>query len=216
MPEANNHHVNGPLAEFSCLRTEIIQAKQMQWNSLALQLTATGVVFSYALSGGSRAGFLLILPVVSYVLGSHYTGSYLDMQRIATYIMEELSPKVPGGLKWEEWRRHYAKTSRYPTGWRVYIPPSIAFPAISLVALVWTISYILHGSHLSSWTRSVLVIIWVMDLIITAISLFSMSQTQKHYGTRDLGLRVKLWPSLRAHREDQGNGTHDASDDARL
>jgi hypothetical protein len=53
--------IDGPLAEFSSLRAEIIQAMQMQWNSFALQLTATAAVFSFSLTGGSRTGFLLYL-----------------------------------------------------------------------------------------------------------------------------------------------------------
>jgi hypothetical protein len=56
------------LAEFAALRAEILQRTSLQWNIFALQLTAAGVVFSFALSSPSHTAFLLILPVITYAL----------------------------------------------------------------------------------------------------------------------------------------------------
>ena len=60
------------LAEFAALRAEVLQAFSTQWNILALQLTATAVLFSFSLTSRTRTGFLLIVPIVSYVLNGRY------------------------------------------------------------------------------------------------------------------------------------------------
>jgi hypothetical protein len=93
------------LAEYGSLRTEILQRSNMQWNIFALQLTAAGVVFSFALSNPSHTGFLLILPVVSYVLAGRYVSQSLGIQKAALYIREVLEVKTGGELNWETWNR---------------------------------------------------------------------------------------------------------------
>jgi hypothetical protein len=160
----------------------------MQWNSFALQLTATAVVFSFSLPGNSRTGFLLILPVITYVLGSHYTSSYIGMQNIAIYIMEELSPRVPNGLNWEEWRRRYARSHRgsgYPS---FYLPPPTVFPVVSVIALAWTTPYIVSNIHLSGLSRTFLAVIWGLDVGITFVGLYTMTQAQRYYNAPNMGL----------------------------
>jgi hypothetical protein len=186
MPEGKTNRVDGPLAEFSALRAEILQCLQMQWNSFALQLTATAVIFSFSLSSNSRTGFLLILPVITYVLGSQFMNNYEGMQRIAAYIIEELSPMVPGGLRWEEWRRHYIVSQRGPTSrLSVHLPSPSIFPMVSIVALAWVTPYIWSNRHLSSLSRSLSVVVWVLDLGITAISFYSIRRVRKHYSARN-------------------------------
>jgi hypothetical protein len=54
------------LAEFTALRAEIFQVFSMQWNIVALQLTATAVLFSFALTNHSRtASFLFFQSFVT-------------------------------------------------------------------------------------------------------------------------------------------------------
>lgn len=72
MPRATANNLDPYLTEFSALRSEILQRSSVNYSIFALQLAAGGVVFSFALSGAGRTGFLLILPVVTYALASRY------------------------------------------------------------------------------------------------------------------------------------------------
>jgi hypothetical protein len=62
----------GALAEFAALRQEIAGRSSAQQNILALQLTTSGALFGFALAKSGRAGLLLIVPVVSYLLLTRY------------------------------------------------------------------------------------------------------------------------------------------------
>ena len=53
---------DGPLAEFTALRQEIERRNVVQHGLFALQLTSAGAIFSFALSGSGRSGFLLNCP----------------------------------------------------------------------------------------------------------------------------------------------------------
>jgi hypothetical protein len=182
MSEREPNHIDGPLAEFTALRAEILQGFQMQWNSFALQLTATAVIFSFSLSNTSRTGFLLILPVITYALSSHYLGHYVGMHKITTYIMEELSPKIPGGLRWEEWQRQYAFSRGGPVGrLSTYVSFPWIFPMVSMAAIIWSTPYILYNSHLSGLNRGFLIVIWILDFAITTRAIYSIKLVQKHY-----------------------------------
>ena len=70
------------LAEFSALRAEMTNRQNLQWNVFALQVTAAGVIFSFALSNSNRTGFLLILPVITY---AHHRPLFKPIPRRAKY-----------------------------------------------------------------------------------------------------------------------------------
>ena len=93
------------LAEFAALRSEIINRSNLAWNIFALQLTAAGVIFSFALSNPHHTGFLLILPLTSYAFTGRYVSQHLGTQNVGTYIREVLDPKMNGELSWEGWIR---------------------------------------------------------------------------------------------------------------
>jgi hypothetical protein len=93
------------IAEFTALRAEILQRSDTQWNVLALQLTATGVIFSFALSNSSHIGSLLILPVITYALTGRYVSQAFGTDKIAKYIREVLDVKMKGAFQWEAWQR---------------------------------------------------------------------------------------------------------------
>jgi hypothetical protein len=97
----------GPLAEFVALRQEIERRNVVQHALFVLQLTSAGAIFSFTLSGKAHAGFLLIIPVSAYMLCARYVEQQFGIQRAASYIKNELSDRVPGGLGWEAWQvRH--------------------------------------------------------------------------------------------------------------
>jgi hypothetical protein len=167
------HEANsaGPLAEFAALRTEILQSLQMQWNIFALQLTATAALFSFSLSSPSRTGFLLILPFVTYFLSERYLAMYYAMQQLGSYIKDELSSRVPGGLHWEAWYRQHSSPYHKPLlGW--FTPLPMIFPGTSVVAILWVAPYVWLGGHISDSRRITLGIAWILSLVFTVVSLY--------------------------------------------
>ena len=102
-----NSPSDGPQAEYAALRAELLQCQQMIWNSLALELTATGVVFSFSLSSTSRVPFLLILPILTYTLTHVYVDNVERMMLIGEYIGNKLSTL---GLGWERFLGEKAKS----------------------------------------------------------------------------------------------------------
>ena len=158
------------LAEFAALRSEVLQAFSMQWNTVALQLTTTGVLVSFSLTSHTRTGFLLIVPVISYILNGRYLRSERLILTAATYIMSELSPRVPGGLKWEEWLRRRPNPNQY-LRWLAHGPP--IFSAISLIALIWLIPYIFSIGKMSGFDRTMLILVWVFDFSLIAVSFYT-------------------------------------------
>ncbi|GIF64096.1 hypothetical protein Ais01nite_21310 [Asanoa ishikariensis] len=127
------------LAEFTALRAEIMARQNSQQALLSIQLTVAGALFSLALSSPGRATVLLILPLTTVMLaGRHVAHSYACLS-IATYIRTELSPRVAGGLGWEEWLRAHREI---PRRHRLLSPLFISFPAISALAIVGAFPYL--------------------------------------------------------------------------
>lgn len=167
--EINDLNAQAVLAEFSALRTEALQAFSMQWNTIALQLTATSVVFSFSLTNHARTGFLLIIPVICYVLNGRYLRNERLILNIAAYIMAELSPRIPGGLGWESWLRQLP-SPKQALRWLAHGP--LIFSGISLIALAWVIPFIFSGDNISAFDRSLLAIVWVVGLSLTMLSTY--------------------------------------------
>ena len=86
----NGNSVNreASIAEFQALRTEILQRTNLQWSIFAFQLTAAGVVYSFALSSSSHISILLILPVITYALTGRYVSQNITIEKSAKYIRE--------------------------------------------------------------------------------------------------------------------------------
>lgn len=137
----------GPLAEFVALRQEIERRNVVQHGLFALQLTSAGAIFSFALSGSGRSGFLLIVPISSYMLCARYVEQQLGIQRAATYIKTELSQKIPGGLGWEAWQVKQIDFVRGSTIRRVN-SLLIVFPVVGTGALIGTVDVVLRPSLL--------------------------------------------------------------------
>ncbi len=146
----------------------------MQWNIFALQLTATAVLFSFSLSNSSRTGFLLILPFVTYALGGRYLFEYYGMQKMATYITEELSARIPGGVDWESWRRRAPPS--YEALFGLFAPLPTIFPLASIASILWPIQYIYFNSQVSDSHRVALGIAWVASLLFVALSIYKIKQ----------------------------------------
>jgi hypothetical protein len=174
--------IQAALAEFTELRAEVLHAFSMQWNIVALQLTATSVLFSFALTNHSRTGFLLIVPIVCYVLSGRYLRTSRVIILIGTYIRTELSPRVPGGLNWEGWIGKRPNPGRF-IRWLAHGP--LVFSAISLAALAWLVPYVLFANDISTFSRWMLGIVWFLDLAATLVSVYMVKVT--------LGVSFQWW-----------------------
>jgi hypothetical protein len=139
------------LAEFSALRSEIDNRANLQWNIFALQLTAAGVIFSFALSNPNHTGFLLILPLTTYAFAGRYLSQYLGTERIGAYIREVLSPKLNGELLWEDWYRDRRSHGAQALNW--LNPLVIAFPGVATIALIWVAPYVWSSADTSAAKR---------------------------------------------------------------
>jgi hypothetical protein len=169
--------VQAALAEFTALRTEALQSISMEWTIIAFQLTATGVLFSFALTG-HRTGFLLIVPIVSYVLSGRYLRSEASFILIGKYIRTDLSSRVLDGLNWEKWYKEVPipKPTKALQS-LAYGPP--AFSVISIVSLVWLVPYISSANKVSAFSRSMLRIAWGLDTTATVISIITIVLTMR-------------------------------------
>jgi hypothetical protein len=132
------HEADGPLAEFTALRDELLQLNQQQHQIMALQLTLVGAVFGIAISRPGLAGILMIAPIVSYSLCMRHLTNGLSIFEIARYIRDDLSDRVPGGLRWESWLLEHSRES---LTYGVVIPMLLTFPGVSVVALAWTVTF---------------------------------------------------------------------------
>jgi hypothetical protein len=177
-PKSNSHRQahDGPLAEFVALRQEIDRRSTMQHNLFALQLTASAVIFSFALSRNGGSGFLLIIPVSTFMLCARYVDQMYGIQNAGRYIREVLDSHVPGGLGWEVWIHEKAdegKAAQFSQARRA-TALIVTFPAIAVGALAWSAPNVFWSvNQLAVDVRSALIITWVLGLA-AAVSAMQM------------------------------------------
>lgn len=159
---------DGPLAEFGALRSEIELRAKHQNQIVIFQLTMNGAVFSFALTRPSLLLSVLIVPFSSYLLCGRYAAAHRAITRIARYIRDDLSDKVPGGLGWEQKTRTEPRRGRF-FGWLV--PFMLAFPGASAVALGWT-SHIPRSVRANGQNDFYLLGIWSVGVLATCISIY--------------------------------------------
>ena len=74
------------LAEYSAMRSEVDQRTSVQWNVIAPQITSTGVIASLAISRVADIVLLLVIPLLSYMLGTRYILNDYHINLISRYI----------------------------------------------------------------------------------------------------------------------------------
>ncbi|WP_143677175.1 hypothetical protein [Streptomyces scabiei] len=170
MTETDQDVCASALAEYSALRSEITTRISLQHQVLALHMTAVSVVFSVALSGGTRWPVLLVIPFISYTSSEILASLFHTVEAIANYIDEKLSPKVPGGLGWESWLAQHKPDSELR---KLTHPYYLLFPGISVVSLaaagpfVWASGVSTHRLGISFWT---VVSAWPLAAVFTVLS----------------------------------------------
>jgi hypothetical protein len=155
------------IVEFQALRTELLQRANLQWNIFVFQLTAAGVVFSFALSNPSHTPILLILPVITYALAGRYVSQGLGIEKIAEYIREVLEVKMNGQLHWEAWLRIQPPRPR-TLSW--LSPLYLVFPGVAVIALASAAPYVWANSSISAGKRVLIITIWFVGVVVTVMS----------------------------------------------
>lgn len=185
-PTGQTQGFEGPLAEFVALREQILDRAKGQQQMLTLQLTLSGGIFGFSVSKHSMTALLLIVPFSSYLLCGRLVNQHFSTVRAAKYIREELSPRIPGGLHWEEWLDQ--PEPRAPNPFGVELPLFITFVGASLLSLTWSLAYVLTCSGMTTMAKIGLIAVWSMGLTITGLSVVLLLQ-------RSGRLTPRLWPN---------------------
>jgi hypothetical protein len=188
----------GPLAEFTALRQEIDQRISRKYAMVMTQLTLSGAIFGFVLGDARRVPLLLVVPISSYVLCSHFIRQARWVAHIGTYIRLDLSPRVPGGLHWGDWLRDHPPIFGRTFPRFLWVAPLLlTFPGISLLSLIWTATAML-GSHRSLSGLIVPGALWLFDLGITGLSAaLSIEVIQRHWSHHDLPTARRVRPGGR-------------------
>lgn len=197
MDNNGSHDLEILLAEFAALRAEIINRANLQWSMFALQLTSAGVIFSFALSGSSRTGFLLIVPITSYALAGRYVSQYIGIQDLGIYIRDVLSPRLGGGLEWENW--HSERSSR--AGMLSLVNPLfLTFPGVAAIALIWVAAYVWKGAGISLDKRIIIVLVWFLGILVTGLSVQLVARIVSTHWRRERRLKLGQRSAAEASR----------------
>jgi hypothetical protein len=129
------------LAEFTALRAEIDRRANIQWNVFALQVASSGAIGSLAITSISKATLLLIIPMLSFMLGSRYILHDYHIKLIQDYIRDSLSPSLSGALGWTRWKMNLPQEARSSgwfsiIGWKVTHSTRLAFEGVAALALI--------------------------------------------------------------------------------
>jgi hypothetical protein len=177
---------DGPLAEFLALREEILDRVKGQQQLFTFQLTVAATVFGFAATQRGLTAVMLIVPFSSYLLCGRLVAQHFGTVRVAEYIMDELSGKVPGGLHWEAWLR--AKPVK-PHLLGSLLPHLLTFTGASTLALVSTARYAFGADDGTS--RIGLIAIWCLGAataVLTTILVLQMTGRAPVKGWTQTGL----------------------------
>jgi hypothetical protein len=151
----------GPLAEFAALRQELLYRAGNQSQLMSLQLTATGVVLGISATQDGARRLALLIPLISYSLYSRYIDDALGIITISTYIRDDLTGRVPGGLLWEEWLRTNVRLRSIHSR----LSRAALFPGSSIVALVWSYDFVFGSSRIDGIARFGIIALWALGLL---------------------------------------------------
>jgi hypothetical protein len=152
---------DGPLAEFSALRAEILQYNQQHHQIFTLQLTITGAILSVVLARYSLAPVALVIPLTSYMLYLRFMTYAVEIYAAALYIHSSLSERIPGGLHWENWLR----TSGRGISIISKATQLLTYAAPGALGLAWAFRPAFLDSRLSVAHHGVLIVFWSVGLI---------------------------------------------------
>lgn len=188
-PAASPDESSGPLAEFAALRTEIERRATTQWHVLALQIGIAGAVFGFALSGQRREVLLLVIPIATYMTFGRYITQVAFIHLIGQYIRTDLSHRVPGGLRWEEWRLTHFPAPEVGVFAKAHFS-GVVFPGVSTLGLggfvVAAVQNNLAAGH-PWYTVVVVAAVAVVGVLLTAVIVVTLWRL-RHYAEAPLGV----------------------------
>jgi hypothetical protein len=101
---------SGAELEYVSLREEALRRTESRQNLLSVTLTLAAAFCGIGWgTGGSVA--LMIFPPIATLLALAWVQNEIAINRINTYIRDELAPKIPG-LSWERYARERMMSSR--------------------------------------------------------------------------------------------------------
>lgn len=174
---------DGPLAEFVALRNEIQDRVKAELQIFSLQITISGALFGFAISRPGMITLLLITPFTSYLLCGRLVAQHFGTSRIAKYITEDLSDRVPGGLRWEEWLERRQQQRPHLLG--STLPLLLAFVGASVLGLASTTGYVFAHGGIAVAPRLGLVLLWLVGLATAGLSAVLVLQMSGRLPLRD-------------------------------
>ena len=160
----------GPLAEFTALRAEILQNNQNHNHVLTLQLTITGAILGIVVTGPSLNPLTLVIPIVSELLYLRFVTDVIETFQVARYIRENLGPRVPGGLCWEDWSLHQAR--RQP---RLGMTSKLlTFAGASVLGLAWAFDAVFFSSGVDPGMKGGLIGLWALGAVAAVHQIYSI------------------------------------------
>jgi hypothetical protein len=125
------------------------------------------MIFGFALSRPGLTAVMLIVPFTSYLLCGRLVAQHFGTVRVAEYIMEHLSERVPGGLTWEAWLRS-KPTKPHVLG--SLLPHLFTFTGAGVLALVATAGHVFGAYGGGPGTRIGLITVWSLGLVATGLT----------------------------------------------
>jgi hypothetical protein len=170
----NNDESQGPLAEYVALREELVYCLQNLGQILTLQLTAAGAILSLVVTQAALRGLALIVPLLSYALLARAVSLGQRIRDIATYVRDNLSQRIPGGLRWEDWIRQRTKRDLFLT----LSGRFLTFPGVSFLALGWAFGFVFLSPSSSAMVKIGLATVWTLGLCGTIFQSHTITRGQ--------------------------------------
>jgi hypothetical protein len=180
MSDDSEMNQTAALAEFAAMRAEIVARQGFQHTLMALNLTISGTVFGFAFTQSGRLLILLVLPYTTFMTCGRYISHDYGIEQIGQYIREGLSPRVRGGLGWEE----HIKLHRVSPGRRLFFgldPLFIGFPGVALAALAFGAYPLVKSLRNFSVQDGLLSSAWLAGLLLVGLSFRNIWKRQRHF-----------------------------------
>jgi hypothetical protein len=132
------------VAEYTCLRSEIVSLTGLQFQIMAVATVAFGAVLSAGFQV-RNAAIILIYPLLSLVLGITWLFKAHLITRIAAYIRVGIEDRV--GLQNMGWE-HYVQDHSLPRGRFAYWSFRSIFPVTSIIAIGASFAVATRGAGL--------------------------------------------------------------------
>ena len=137
------------MAEFSALRSEILDLNNAQRALISLNLTASATLTGFAVAGDRRAGLMVVVAFLSSTLGLLYINYARAIRRAGDYIWERLSGDLD--MEWELWLRTRKTKEKLWGVLEQTVPTGLIFFAPAVAGLIFSHSQMGKFGGLGPW-----------------------------------------------------------------